>query len=147
MNTRNLKILFWLLALSSWLSSCNNEPPQINYGKDLCDFCKMTVMDKKFGAVLVNKKGKMLKFDSGECMVNYLKTDKGFYPAQYLIVNYEKPGELVDAEKAYYLHGGSINSPMGGNLAAFKSNEAAAKFRHELNGDLILWDKVKELNF
>ena len=147
MRTGKLKILSWLLVLGSWLSSCNTEPPKINFGKDLCDFCKMTVMDKKFGAVLVNSKGKAVKFDSGECMINYLKTDKDFVPAQYLIINYENPGELIDAEKAFYLQGGNVNSPMGGNLAAFKTHEAAEKFQQELKGDLILWNAVTGLNF
>ena len=147
MRTGKLKILSWLLVLGSWLSSCNTEPPKINFGKDLCDFCKMTVMDKKFGAVLVNSKGKAVKFDSGECMINYLKTDKDFVPAQYLIINYENPGELIDAEKAFYLQGGNVNSPMGGNLAAFKTREAAEKFQQELKGDLILWNAVTGLNF
>lgn len=147
MRTGKLKILSWLLVLGSWLSSCNTEPPKINFGKDLCDFCKMTVMDKKFGAVLVNSKGKAVKFDSGECMINYLKTDKDFVPAQYLIINYENPSELIDAEKAFYLQGGNVNSPMGGNLAAFKTREAAEKFQQELKGDLILWNAVTGLNF
>lgn len=129
------------------LGSCNNEAPQINYGKDHCDFCKMTVMDKKFGAVVVNKKGKVLKFDSGECMVNYLKTDKDFTVANFLVISYETPGNLIDAEKAFYLYGGNVNSPMGGNLAAFETQEAAQKFQRQLNGELILWNAVVEINF
>jgi copper chaperone NosL len=129
------------------LSSCNSEPPKINFGKDLCDFCKMTVMDEKFGAVLVNKKGKALKFDSGECMLSYLKSDKNFTPQQYLIINYENPGELLNAEKAFYIHGGNVNSPMGGSLAAFKTLDAAEKFQQELKGDLILWNEARQISF
>ena len=56
--------VFILLLL---ISSCNTEPQKINYGKDLCEHCKMTIMDKKFGAELITKKGKTMKFDSGEC--------------------------------------------------------------------------------
>lgn len=127
--------------------SCNNEPPKINFGKDACHFCKMTVIDEKFGAMLVNNKGKALKFDSGECMLGYTKADKSFIPEKYFVINYEKPGELLDAEKAFYIHGGNVNSPMGGKLAAFETREAAEKFQQELKGDLILWNNVTELNF
>ena len=67
-----------LITLIIFLSACSNEPQPIMYGVDLCHHCKMTIMDKKFGAELINKKGKTLKFDSGECMVNYTSTDKNF---------------------------------------------------------------------
>ena len=146
-STSSYVIRYSLFIILFFISSCNNEPPKINFGKDLCEFCKMTAMDEKFGAVLVNKKGKALKFDSGECMINYLKTDRNFEAEKFLIINYENPGELLDAEKAFYIHGGNLNSPMGGNLAAFKTHEAAEKFQQELKGDLILWSAVAGLNF
>lgn len=128
-------------------SSCEIKPEPINYGKDACAFCSMTAMDKKFGAEIINNKGKLLKFDCGECMLQYLNANKGFIPSKYLITSYENPGNLIDAEKAFYLHGGDINSPMGGKLAGFTTREAAEKFQKELNGELILWDKVIALNF
>ncbi|MCX8489678.1 MAG: hypothetical protein ORN54_01270 [Cyclobacteriaceae bacterium] len=37
--------------------SCSTEPEPLVYGTDICHFCKMTLMDKKFGAELVTKKG------------------------------------------------------------------------------------------
>jgi len=107
----------------------------------------MTLIDKKFGAEIINSKGKVLKFDSGECMLQFLKADKEFKPSKFLITDYENPGELIDAEKAWYLFGGNIKSPMGGRLAGFKTLEAAEKTQKELSGDLLLWDKVRVLNF
>ncbi len=127
-------------------SSCNTEPQPIHYGKDQCELCKMTIMDKKFGAELINKKGKAMKFDSGECMVNYLKRNS-FPMAKLLVINYANPEELVETEKAFFLHGGNVNSPMGGQLAAFKTKEEAEKFQKELQGDLILWGDVTQINF
>jgi copper chaperone NosL len=135
-------ILFILL-----FASCSQEHPAVNYGKDLCHLCKMTIMDKKFGAVMVNPKGKQIKFDSGECMVNYMKTDKDFEAERYLITNYSSPGTLIDAGKAFYLHGGEVRSPMGGKLAAFEAREDAEKFQQQLNGDLILWADVMQTEF
>lgn len=129
------------------LSSCNSEPPVIVFGKDYCEFCKMTIMDKKFGAEMMNKKGKAIKFDSGECMVGYINADKDFDAYKTLIVNYSNPGELIDAEKSFFLHGGDVNSPMGGQLAAFKTREDAEKIQKELQGEIVLWDKVVTIHF
>lgn len=140
-------IRYSLFVILFLISSCNTEPVKINYGKDLCEHCKMTIMDKKFGSELINKKGKTLKFDSGECMVNYMKTDKNFEAAQILIINYANPEELINAEKSFFLRGGNVNSPMGGQLAAFKTREDAEKFQKELQGDLLLWPAVTQVNF
>jgi copper chaperone NosL len=139
------KLLF--ITLVTFLSACNNEPQPIMYGVDLCHYCKMTIMDKKFGAELINKKGKALKFDSGECMVDYMKTDKDFVADKFLVVNYATPEELIQADKSFFLHGGNVNSPMGGQLAAFKTREDAEKFQEELQGDLLLWSAVTQVNF
>ena len=136
--------LFLVLML---LSSCEIKPEPIDYGKDVCAFCSMTAMDKKFGAELINSNGKILKFDCGECMFQYLKSNTDFKPEKILVTAYDSPGNLIDAEKAFYLSGGNINSPMGGRLAAFTTREDAEKFQKELNGDLILWDKAISLNF
>ena len=139
-------LLVWS-AICGLLSSCNTEPQPINFGKDNCDFCKMTIIDKKFGAELVNKKGKVIKFDSGECMVNYLKIDKTFEADKFLIINYTNPEELIEADKSFFLRGGNVNSPMGGQLAAFKTKEEAQKIQIELQGDLLLWTDVTQISF
>ncbi|MBL0309910.1 MAG: nitrous oxide reductase accessory protein NosL [Bacteroidetes bacterium] len=104
-------------------------------------------MDKKFGAELVNKKGKVQKFDSGECMMNYLKIDAAYQAGHFLIINYESPGELLNAETAVYLQGGQVRSPMGGKLAAFASKQGAEKFQVEMQGEILSWEEVKRLDF
>ena len=135
------------IFFTTLLASCSTQPVALDFGKDECSFCKMTVIDKKFGAEVISPKGKIFKFDSGECMFRFLNGEKEFKASQYLIVNYEDPGSLVDAEKAFYLMGGNINSPMGGKLAGFKTREAAEKFQKDTRADLLLWNKIKEINF
>lgn len=144
---RFLKALLFIVFTAVSIESCNNETPKINFGKDMCAFCKMTVIDEKFGALLINNKGKTLCFDCSECMVNYMKMDKDFHPEKILTIDYCNPRILIDAEKAHYLHGENIKSPMGGNIAAFKTREDAERFQKTLQGDLILWNKVLEIKF
>ncbi len=137
----------FLIPFILLFASCSQEQPVIIYGKDMCHLCKMTIMDKKFGAVMVNHKGKQIKFDSGECMVNYMKTDKAFEAERYLIINYKNPGILIDASNAFYLHGGEVRSPMGGKLAAFETRDDAEEFQQQLSSDLILWADVMQIAF
>jgi len=136
-----------VVSMLLFMGSCSSELPKINYGKDTCALCKMTIMDKKFGAVLVNAKGKQLKFDSGECMAGYLKADKDFNPQQILVADYAHPETLTDATTAHFLHGGTINSPMGGQLAAFKNRADAEKLQAEFSANLIHWSSVTGIIF
>jgi copper chaperone NosL len=140
---RHVIFLFAILILTA----CHTEKPKIEFGKDQCAMCKMTIMDKKFGAMLVNSKGKAIAFDSGECMLNYLRSNKSFNPQKFFIVDYYHPEELIEADKAIYLKGGEVNSPMGGQLAAFKTHEEATKAQQSLKGEIMLWDKLLGLNF
>ena len=55
------------------LFACSNGPRDINYGKDNCKFCEMKIMDDRFGSESVTENGKIYTFDSGECLLNYLK--------------------------------------------------------------------------
>lgn len=138
---------FGVLALLILVAGCTTELPKIEFGKDQCALCRMTIMDKKFGAMLVNSKGKALRFDSGECMVNYLRTEKTFEASKFYVIDYNQPEVLIEADKAFYLKGGEVNSPMGGQLAAFNTQEEAAKAQLSLQGDVILWDKLLGLSF
>lgn len=137
-------ILFPLCLL---LAACQPEEPGIAYGRDMCHLCKMTIMDKKFGAVLVNDKGKQLQFDSGECMVSYLKTNPDFKAERILMINYTHPAMLIDATHGFFLHGGEVRSPMGGQLAAFETRHEAEQLQQQLRGDLVLWADVLQIAF
>lgn len=142
-----MRSIFFVLTVVLFMASCNSEPEPIEFGKDNCEFCKMTIMDKKFGAELINPKGKALKFDAIECMVAYNKVNEDFKPEKYLAVNYETTVELIDAEQAFFLQGENVHSPMGGNIAAFSTRQAAEKFQQQLQGEILLWNKVAQFNF
>ncbi len=138
-----LSVIAVLLPLA-FFSSCSVKPLPINYGKDQCHLCKMTIMDTKFGAELVTNKGKVFHFDSDECMIGYLK--KNTVPENtysfMLVTDYANPGILTDAKSAFYLHGDNVQSPMGGNVASFSKEEDAKKWQSTLGGDIIHWSSI-----
>lgn len=125
----------WLLA------SCSPGTAPIHYGQDACDYCRMTIMDPRFGGEIVTKKGKVYKFDSGECLVKYYQSHaseaKDF--AIVVVSNFAQPGKMLDAGKAVFLQQEKIKSPMGGNLAAFANKEEADK---TVAGKLIKWSDL-----
>ena len=65
------KTVLIFAILTVVLSACSISPQPINYGKDGCSFCKMTIVDKQHGTQIVTEKGKAFKFDAIECLLNY----------------------------------------------------------------------------
>lgn len=136
------KLFTGAVLLLTCFTSCKNEMRPIEYGKDNCAQCRMTVMNPKYGAGMLTSKGKVLTFDAGECLVRYLKTNGVSEKDQYFMSDYNMPGILIDATKSAFLHGENIQSPMGGNLAAFKDLAAAQLAQNKLGGELLSWEEL-----
>lgn len=141
--------VFYSLLLGSLLvaSSCSIESEKINYGKESCHFCKMTIVDNQHAAEMVTSKGKVFKYDAIECMINDLK-QKSVVDFGLLFVNdYAAPGTLIDAKSATFLISQEIKSPMGAFLSAFEKQEEAQKTLDEHKGKLYNWEEIqKEIN-
>lgn len=137
-NLHPIYVLFIFLIFSG----CNVSPQPIDYGNESCHFCRMTIVDKQHGAEIVTKKGKAYKFDSTECMINFLDDFDNTSIALFLSNNYTNPEELIDVTKATFLISDQIPSPMGANLSAFKNNEDAEKMKNEKGGNLYSWEEL-----
>src|SRR5688572_4321047 len=87
------------------LLSCSTEPQPFVYGKDACHSCKMTVVDKKFGAEIVTTKGKVYKFDDVNCLINFLNSEdiEEREIAHRLVIDFATPEKLIPAEHAFFL--------------------------------------------
>ena len=142
-------ILFTVFTVLAFvlLASCGSGPKPINYGHDDCEFCRMLITDNKYGAELVTHKGKIYKFDSIECLVEYalIKNTLGDENHDHLITDFYNPGNLVDTRNSVYVKNDKFRSPMGLNITAFSSEEQAQKFISKNGGDKISWVEVIEL--
>ena len=126
------------------LISCSNQPEPISYGEDECEFCKMMIMDKRYGAELVTDKGKIYKFDSIECLVGHIDNknlDKSDYSSVW-VGNYSNPGNLVDAQKAIYLKNDEIRSPMGLNVLAVENQDQYNSIFSQNGGMQLDWNNL-----
>jgi copper chaperone NosL len=141
-----MKKIIWILIIGLFgLTGCSTGPQPIEYGKAECSFCKMTIMDKRFGCQVVNTKGKAFHFDDLSCLTSYLDAETitepdiaGIYVADYLGNN-----ALLDAEKLFYVASEMLRSPMAGNIAAFASKDSADNYATKMNGTMTDWNKVK----
>jgi copper chaperone NosL len=125
------------------VSSCNAGPEPLKTGIDQCTFCKMTISDNRFGAEVVTKKGRAYKFDDPHCLLSYLgKMDQKEVASVYF-TKFDGDHSLIDAGKAYFLRSEQLQSPMGGNIAAFADKISLEKSRQQFNGTIVSWDELK----
>ncbi len=124
--------------------SCTVKPEPLHYGTDQCHACKMTLIDKKFGAELVTRKGKVYKFDDLNCMINFLNS--GYLEereiAHRLVIDYAQPGKLVDATQAFYLKSSEIRSPMASGVAAFESDKTKDTYARQWQAIYLTWGEL-----
>ena len=127
-----------------FLASCSREPQSISYGKDNCDFCKMTIMDEKFAAQCISTKGKTFRFDDIHCLVSFLKNGgvwrneiDGIYISDYL-----KNNNWIKSDKAFFLKSENFHGPMGGNIVAFISDTQRMEFNKQIKGEPLTWKDI-----
>ena len=135
-----MKKIFLFFAMAMLIGACTPKPQPIDYGKEECAFCKMTIVSPQFASEVVTQKSKAFKYDAIECMLQAPQEDK---VALYLVSDYLHENTLIDATKATYLISKEIQSPMGAHLAAFASKEDAQKIQAEKGGDLYDWQGIQ----
>lgn len=137
------------IALFSFfiLFGCTQKPEPIKYGSDECELCRMSIVDKQYGAELVTIKGKIYKFDSIECLINYTLNNNliGDDKNLMLVTDFSKPEMFNDVKKSFYVHNNSFRSPMGLNVSSFGDDATKQSFIDKNGGQQLTWPELIEL--
>ena len=139
----NIAIPFLFLSL---MNSCNNSPEPLQLGKDHCTHCMMALSDNRFGAELITKKGRALKFDDTACLLSYLKENKeeDISKCSFYLTDFCSPHSLLNANNAHLLRGDHFKGPMNGNIAAFGNEDSMKRYLALPGANKIAWtDLVK----
>lgn len=135
---------FVLLSLLLFFTGCSRTFEPISYGKDACAHCKMTIMDKRFAAELIDEKGNVFKFDDIICMRQFTQATPQSPNTLYFVNDYlEGKAKALDASKAVFLKHELFKSPMSGNYAAFPAQADAQHLKDSLQLNLITWETLQ----
>lgn len=115
------------------------EPRPINMNKDTCAGCKMTITDLKFATEFITDKGKIYVFDDLSCMIHYLTKHSDIKAKALFVPDYLLSNELLKLQTAFFVKGDRVRSPMGGNIAAFKTQDAAEMYAKEFHSEVMSW--------
>ena len=125
--------------------SCSkvDKPEPVQLGTDVCAYCKMTIVDPKWGGEIITDKGKIYKFDVVECMLSFYKYELKNDPkkvSSFWTINYLEPGIFINAKTAVYYRSGEFHSPMGLNAVSLNNGNDVSKLNLNKPPDKLDWE-------
>lgn len=128
------------------LTSCGTKEVVLDYNLDACDHCSMKLVDNRYGALIITKKGKAFRFDDINCMLNFRKEKMQDAEIETIkTTDYSNPGRLIDATTALYLNNDNLKSPMGANTAAFFVEDSLERYTSLLGGSQLRWAGIQHI--
>ena len=132
-----------ILALALLAAACGApEPEPIALNEDQCDYCRMTISDSRFGGEAVLATGRVRKFDSVECLVDWARATPSDGRGALFVIDLQHPGTFVPASAAGFLKGALIKSPMGQSVVSFADTARAEQQRAMLGGRVMTWAQL-----
>lgn len=135
----------WILLLfivTACTSTANAEPtpPTIHYGEDVCEFCNMIISEERYASGYITSDGQQHIFDDIGDMFQAQVINQHKVIA-FFVHNYQD-NRWIRAEKATFVQGRGIRTPMASGIVAFESPEQAAVFADEMKGHIMNFSQV-----
>lgn len=145
MSARHVIAALVLAVLAGACSAADAEgPPEINYGRDICVQCNMIISEAGHAAAYRLDDGAEKLFDGVGEMVLHGRTNDEFARAEAWVHDFWSE-EWVEADAAFYVPTLALASPMGHGIFAFATEERAAEFAADVDGEVIDWATVLRL--
>lgn len=148
---RYLKFAFVALMLGLVvLSGCRqavdiSQPPEINYGQDVCDNCNMLISEEKFASAYWTADGEARRFDDLGEMLSYMQANSEEIASVW--VHDVNSAEWLPAEDAYFVMDSGLTTPMGTGIVACASEaEAQALAYGQDMATIMTFDEVLSMS-
>ncbi len=119
---RRAPIALALLLLAGCTDGGRVGPPEILYGVDVCDHCRMVISEERHAAAARPGEGER-RFDDPGCMIDYLGAQAGAPIAAWV---HDESAAWLPIEEAWFVEDPDGGTPMASGILAFGSREAAA---------------------
>lgn len=126
-----------LFATAS-LMGCAPSVPEVAWDRDDCDYCRMTVSDRRFGAAAISAKGRTLHFDSIECLAAWVDAQPS-PPRSTWLADASAPGTLLPVSALRFHRTAVGTSPMGKGFVAVARTAGKTPW----DGPVFSWDEVR----
>lgn len=138
MTRRDTLIAIAAALCSVPLAGCGSGTPALLFDRDTCDFCRMTISDRRFGAVANAASGRVARFDSIECLAAWTEKEVE-QPRSVWVVDAMQPGSLRPLEEVRIQRAAPGTSPMGRGYVAVAKSHGSTPW----DGPVESWDSVR----
>lgn len=133
-------------ALAVVAAACaGGRPRAILFGTEACAHCHMTIVDRRYAAVLVTTTGKQYAFDDPGCLAAFLAG--GTVPADRVreawFHLFLEPDSLAPSTQVRLVRSDTLRTPMASGLAAARAGDQAGALERLLGGPARGWDEVR----
>ncbi len=126
-------VLILSLCILFFAGCQRSKPVDLKPGEHSCGLCQMNIVDLRFKAEILTKKGKVQTFDSIECMIGWWMNHREETATRW-VSDFYAPEKWIPLEKAFILKADKLASPMGASLSAYSSEESVQKAQREYGG-------------
>jgi copper chaperone NosL len=104
----------------------------------------MTISNPRFGAEILTKKGKALKYDDISCLVSDLKENPIAAEKISAIysVDFSSTHQLTDVKDCFFFETENLRSPMGSNIASVSNKDSLNYYLTNLQAQEISWSEI-----
>ena len=143
---RKATIISVLLALA--LGACNTPeasgPPEIKYGRDICEECGMIIDDERFAAGYRRSDGSEQVFDDlGGLLVSVRGTTE-LNDTEVWVHDYQTK-MWIRTDDAFFVRTDEVVSPMGYGILSFSDEARAVAFTEGHQDEVLNWASVLAL--
>jgi copper chaperone NosL len=119
-------------------------PVPLQWGKESCRHCHMTLADRRFGAEVITTRGRVLSFDDAGCAAEHLGSEEvaAAEVSSVWVIDYDHPDSLIAAGKAVFVRSSGFRTPMGSGVVATEDSVAAISLARLSDGRVMRWSEV-----
>lgn len=134
--------LLCLLVTGCAAGASIDDPPEILYGQDECERCRMIISDARYAAAYMTEGGEVRRFDDiGGMVLYHIENEEDVH--LFWVHDFESE-VWVNAEEAYFVKGRGLETPMGFGIAAFNSHSEAEEMAAEHDGDVSTFSELMD---
>ena len=115
-------------------------PEPIQYGRDACAHCRMTLSQPGFGGEIRDRDGRLTKYDDVGCLLHAIFAAHREVPEAW--VEDHDGGGFVPLLTAHLVRAEDASTPMGSGIVAFADGDAAGRFATAHAGRVLALEDV-----
>ncbi|GIX48543.1 MAG: hypothetical protein KatS3mg131_2754 [Candidatus Tectimicrobiota bacterium] len=140
-NAMAVVLLLALLGAGCRSSVDPDAPPDIRYGEDACDQCRMLISEPRYAAAYVTRQGEVRRFDDIGDMLLY-DAAHGEEVLRFWVHDYATAAWLPAAQ-AVFVYSRALSTPMAHGIVAFGDPQPARELAARVQGEILSFAELR----